>query len=390
MKNKTIHLSTPNLSTNIMNNLKECIESGSLSTSGKFIGEFEKKIAQYVKAGGAVSTQSGTAGLHLALKVLGVERGEEVIVPTVTFIATVNPVTYLGASPVFMDCDDSLNMDLDKLEEFCKKRCELKGNELFNKTTGKKIKAIIAVHIFGNIIDMDRVMSIAKKYKLKVLEDAAEALGTLVTSGKNIGKFAGTIGDIGVYSFNANKIITTGGGGMIVSNNPKLLNKARFLSLQAKTDLLYFFHDEVGYNYRMTNLQAALGTNQIDQLEEFIKIKIENYNFYKKEIGKIKGLNLLPFKEGQRSNHWFYSVVVDERTYGMNRCKLLQHLKTLGIQTRPLWGLIHMQKPYLKEQAYKIERAYYYTKNLLNIPCSTHLTKDDISIVIEKLKKLKR
>ena len=390
MKNKTINLSTPNLSMDIVENLKECIETGSLSTGGKFITEFEKKIARYVKVGDAVSTQNGTAGLHLALKVLGVKRDEEVIVPTLTFIATVNPVNYLGAIPVFMDCDDTLNMDPDKLEEFCREKCQLKKGELFNKTTGRRIKALVVVHIFGNIVDMERIMFIAEKYKLKVLEDAAEALGTFVTSGKYAGKYAGTIGDLGVYSFNANKIITTGGGGMIVSNNQELLDKARFLSLQAKTDPLYYLHDEVGYNYRMTNLQAALGTSQIDRLEGFIKKKIENYYHYKKEIEQIEGLRLLPFKGGQRSNHWFYSIVVDEKLYGMNRCELLKKLSESNIQTRPLWGLIHMQKPYIKEQTYKIEKAYYYIKNLLNIPCSTHLTKEELSMVIDRLKELKQ
>jgi aminotransferase in exopolysaccharide biosynthesis len=389
MKDKRISLSTPNLSINVMRNLKECIETGNLSTAGEFISKFEKKTAQYVGTSGAVSTQSGTAGLHLALKVLGVEADDEVIVPTVTFIATVNPVTYLGAKPVFMDCDDSLNMDLDKLEEFCRKECEMKNGNLFNKTTGKRIKVLIVVHIFGNIIDMERVISIAKRYKLRVLEDSAEAFGSFITSGKYSGRYAGTIGDIGVYSFNANKIITTGGGGMIVSDNCELLDKAKLLSLQAKTDLLYFLHDEVGYNYGMTNLQAALGIDQIDRIEEFIEKKIENYKHYKEKIEKIEGLHLIPFKEDQRSNHWFYSIVIDEKIYGMSRCELLQKLKTLGIQTRPLWGLIHTQKPYLSEQTYKIEKAYHYSKNLLNLPCSTHLTKEDIFVVIESLKELK-
>ncbi len=390
MSNKTIDLSTPNLSMETLENLRECIESGNLSTSGRFIKEFEDKVAKYVGVEDAVAIQSGTAGLHLALRLLGVQSNEEVIVPTLTFIATVNPVAYLGAKPIFMDCDDTLNMDPDKLEEFCRDHCEIRGESLFNKTTGKRIRALIVVHIFGNIVDMVRIMSIAKKYKLKVLEDAAEALGTLITSGKYKGKYAGTIGDLGVYSFNANKIITTGGGGMIVSNNKNLLDKARFLSRQAKTDPLYYLHDEIGYNYRLTNLQAALGTNQIDRLEGFIKNKIMNYNHYKKEIQHIPGLELLPFKDGQRSNHWFYSLIVNEELFGMSRCELLQKLSSEKIQTRPLWGLIHMQKPYTKRQAYKIEKAYYYIKNLLNIPCSSHLTQEEISTVIQKLKTLKK
>ena len=390
MNNKTIDLSTPNLSMKTMENLRECIESGNLSTSGRFIREFEDKVARYVGVEDAVAIQSGTAGLHLALRILGVQSNEEVIVPTLTFIATVNPVTYLGAAPVFMDCDDTLNIDPDKLEEFCKEQCEVRGENLFNRTTGKIIRALIVVHIFGNIVDMERIISIAERYKLKVLEDAAEALGTLITSGKYKGRYAGTIGDLGVYSFNANKIITTGGGGMIVSNNQQLLDEARFLSRQAKTDPLYYLHDKIGYNYRLTNLQAALGTNQIERLEGFIENKIKNYNHYKKEIQHIQGLHLLPFKDGQRANHWFYSLIVDENIFGMSRCELLQKLSDQKIQTRPLWGLIHMQKPYKKRQAYKIEKAYYYIKTLLNIPCSSHLTQEEVSTVIKNLKMLKR
>jgi len=387
---KIINLSTPNLSMDVIENLKECIVTGNLSTGGRFITEFEEKVARYVNVEDAVSIQSGTAGLHLALKVLGVKKGEEVIVPTLTFIATVNPVAYLGATPVFMDCDDSLNVDPDKLEEFCREKCVIRNNTLYNKTSGRRIRALVIVHVFGNMADMDRIMEIADKYKLKVLEDAAEALGTLFTTGKYTGQHAGTIGHIGVYSFNANKIITTGGGGMIVSRDQALLDKARFLSTQAKTDPLYYLHDEIGYNYRMTNLEAALGTIQIDRLEEFIKNKIENYNHYKREIEQIEGLTLLPFKTGQRSNHWFYSLMVDEKIYGMSRCQLLQKLNSSNIQSRPLWGLIHMQNPYLNNHAYKIERAHYYVKNLLNIPCSSHLTQEEMNTVIEKLKELKQ
>lgn len=390
VKKKHINLSTPNLSIEIIDNLKDCIVTGNLSTGGRFISAFEKKVARYVKVKDAVSTQSGTAGLHLALRVLGVKKNEEVIVPTLTFIATVNPVVYLGATPVFMDCDDSLNMDPDKLEEFCREKCVIRKNKLYNKDSGNRIRAVIVVHVFGNMADMDKIMEIADKYKLKVLEDAAEALGTLFTRGKYTDQHAGTIGHIGVYSFNANKIITTGGGGMVVSRDQALLDKVRFLSTQAKTDPLYYLHDEIGYNYRMTNLQAALGTNQIDRLEEFIKNKIENYNHYKREIEQIEGLILLPFKIDQRSNHWFYSLVVDEKIYGMSRCELLQKLSSSNIQSRPLWGLIHMQKPYLNNHAYKIEKAHYYVKTLLNIPCSSHLTKDEVETVVNRLKLLKQ
>lgn len=388
---KNIALSIPNLEVEpILNNLKECLESGWVSTGGRFISEFEEKIAKYVGVDEAVGIQSGTAGLHTALRVLEIEYGDEVIAPTLTFIAAVNPIKYQGAEPVFIDCDDSLCIDPVKLEKFCYEECKFENGKLINKQTNKHIKAIVIVHIFGNLANMEKIMEIAKKFNLKVIEDATEALGSYYTEGRYAGKYAGTIGDLGVYSFNANKVITTGGGGMVVSNNKELLDKVRFLSVQAKTDPLYFIHDEIGYNYRMLNLQAALGTEQIDRLEKFIETKIKNYNKYKTEIEKIEGLELLPFNEGIRANYWFYSLKIDKEKYGIGRDELLQKFVEDGIQTRPIWGLIHEQKCYLSNQSYKIEKANYYYDRILNIPCSSNLTDEDVEIVIQKLKEFKK
>jgi len=383
---KFIPLSVPNLSLDILENIKETIETGWVSTGGRFITEFEEKIAKYVRVKRAVSCQSGTAGLHLALRVLGIKPGDEVIVPTVTFIAAVNPVKYMGAEPIFMDCDDTLNMDMDKLEEFLKNECDYIDGKVINKKTKRQIKAVVVVHVFGNPANMEKLMDIKEKYNLKVVEDATEALGSYYLEGRYKGKFCGTIGDIGVYSFNANKIITTGGGGMVVSNNQDLLDKVAFLGVQAKTDSLYFVHDEIGYNYRMTNIQAAYGVDQIDRLEGFIEAKIKNYNLYKQAIENIEGLTLLPFREDTRANHWFYSVIVDKEKYGIDRDELLRKLNEENIQTRPLWRLIHKQKPYLNNQTYKIEKAYYYEENLINVPCSSNLSEEDVKVVIWKLK----
>lgn len=388
-KNKVINLSVPNLSVEpILKNLRECLESGWVSTGGRFISEFENKVAKYVGVDKAVGVQSGTAGLHLALRVLGVKSGEEVIVPTLTFIAAVNPITYLGAEPVFIDCDDTLCMDPIKLRRFCEEECELREGQLYNKKSGKCIKAIVVVHVFGNMADMEKIMDIAREYNLKVLEDSTEALGSYYIKGRYAGKYAGTIGDMGVYSFNANKIITTGGGGMVVSNNRELLKKVRFLSVQAKTDPLYFVHDEIGYNYRMLNIQAALGTDQIDRLESFIETKIKNYKLYKDGIKDIEGLELLFFNQGIRANHWFYSLLVDKERYGLDKDELLIKLNEMGIQTRHIWGLIHEQKPYLKHEAYMMEKSTYYIDRILNIPCSSSLTEREVEHVIEVLKKL--
>ena len=388
-KKLNIPLSVPNLSMDILDNVKECIETGWVSTGGKFITEFEEKVADYVGVDEAVGVQSGTAALHLAFQILGVEAGDEVIVPTVTFIATVNPIAYLGAKPVFMDCDDSLNIDLDKLEKFLEENCENTKEGLLNKNSGNIIKALTIVNVFGNPINMKRVMQIADKYNLKVIEDAAESLGSFYDEGKYKSKHTGTIGDIGVLSFNANKILTTGGGGMLVSKDEEIIEKARFLAVQAKTDPLYYKHDEIGYNYRLTNIAAAFGTEQIDKLEDFIKVKKRNYELYKEEIAKIEGLKLLPFNKNTRPNYWFYSIVVDKEKYGIDRDQLLNKLNEVGVQARPLWGLISDQKPYQNCEAYKIDKARYYVDNLINIPCSTNLTEKEVYQVVDMLKKYK-
>ncbi|MGF7059790.1 perosamine synthetase [Brassicibacter mesophilus] len=373
-----------------MNYVTRAIEAEWVSTGGGYISEFEKNISKYLKVETAVACQSGTAGIHLALKLSGVEHNDEIIVPTLTFVAAVNPVRYLGAEPIFMDCDDTLNMDLDKLEEFCEIECTLTQNGLINNKTKKIIKAIVIVHVFGNMIDMERLMAVAEKYYLKVVEDSTEALGTYCTEGKYNGKFAGTIGDFGVYSFNGNKIVTTGGGGMLVAKDNSLADKAKYLSTQAKNDELYYIHNEVGYNYRMTNLQAALGVAQLEQLENFIKIKIDNYNVYKQETDEIEGLSILNFNQNTRSNHWFYSLVIDKNRFGMNRDELLNELKDNNIQTRPVWGLIHEQRPYENNETYKIEKANYYIDRILNIPCSTNLKKEEIRHICNILKGLKK
>jgi len=371
-----IPLSVPNLKGKELEYVTHAVETEWVSTAGPYISDFEHNIAEYVGASEAVACQSGTAGLHLALIACGISRGDEVIVPTLTFIAAVNPVKYLEAEPVFMDCDDSLTMDPYKLQKFCEQECHFKDNTLINKKSGRQIKAIIVVHIFGNMADMEHIMQIAGRYNLKVIEDATEALGTYYISGVYKGKFAGTIGDIGVYSFNGNKIITTGGGGMIVSDNKEYINRCRYLSTQAKDDTLYFLHDEIGYNYRMTNLQAALGLAQLEQLQSFISTKQTNYMEYQNH-----GISLLKFRDTIRPNYWFYSYLTPKRD------NLLQYLSGQNIQTRPIWKLIHTLKPYAKAQAYSIEKALYYYGRVLNLPCSTNLSGDEVKIVANEIGK---
>ncbi|QIB68153.1 LegC family aminotransferase [Aminipila butyrica] len=393
MEKKQIPLSVPNLDIEIVDNLRECIETGWVSTGGRFIAEFEQKMASYVGIKDAVSAQSGTAGLHVALRILGVSAGDEVLVPTLTFVAGVNPVKYLGAEPVFMDCDDSLCMDPEKLESFCAEECALEGNQLINKVTGRTVKAIVVVHIFGNLAQMERIMAIAAQYNLKVLEDATEALGSYYAEGKYQGYFSGTVADMGVYSFNANKIITTGGGGMIVSRNQEYLDEARYLTITAKKtsaeEMLFFVHGEVGYNYRMLNLQAALGVSQMDQLEQFIETKKMNYRVYQEQLKDLAedGLvSLLPFREGIRANHWFYSLYIDDKRFGESRDELMHRLIENGIQCRPVWKLIHTLEPYKDAQHYKIDKAIDYADHILNVPCSTNLMADEVRHVCQMIK----
>ena len=383
MSENFIPLSIPNLKGNEMKYLRKALESQWVSTGGAYITEFEEKMANYVKVKGAVSCQNGTSGLHISLIIAGVTNNDMVIVPSLTFIAAVNPVKYIDAQPIFMDCDDSLCIDPIKLEEFCENECALINGNLIHKTTNKHIKAIIIVHVFGNMADMEKLVEISKKYNLIIIEDATEALGTYYTDRIYKGNFAGTIGDIGVYSFNGNKIITTGGGGMIVSNNQQYLNHAKHLTTQAKSDEIYYTHDEIGYNYRMTNIQAAIGLGQLEQLEAFIKIKNENYDLYIKEFKKYKIPELLPFRENIRSNKWFYAFLCDK--YKLNRDELINYLSDNKIQSRPIWGLIHEQKPYIGSYTYKIEKAYYYWEHIVNIPCSTNLTDNDIFRVIKTI-----
>ncbi len=385
MSDKYIPLSVPNLKGNELKYVTHAVETEWVSTGGPYINEFEEKIAEYARCKGAVSCQNGTAGLHTALIVCGVTKDDEVIVPTLTFIAAVNPVRYVGAEPIFMDCDDSLTMDINKLRAFCEKECVFDNNKLINKTTKKHIKAVLVVHVFGNMADMESIMEIAHAFNLKVIEDATEAIGTHYISGKYKGKYAGTIGDIGIYSFNGNKIMTTGGGGMIVSDNEYLLSSAKHLTTQAKSDELYYTHDEIGFNYRMTNLQAALGLAQLEQLEDFIITKKRNYDYYKKELNDVDGLKILDFKEHIRPNYWFYGLYIED-SFKLNRDELISYLASHKIQTRPIWGLINEQKPYLDSQAYEIDKAKDYLNHVINIPCSSNLSIEDITMVIDCLK----
>lgn len=383
-----VPLSIPYLNGNEWLYVQECLDSGWVSSAGKFVDRFEQAICAYAGAKYAIACVNGTAGLQVALRLAGVKAGNEVIVPTLTFIAPVNAVKYLNAEPVFMDCDDFMNLDAEKLEGFCAQECSLTSQGLRNKKSKRIIKAVIPVHIFGNPCDMPQIMRIAKKYQLKVIEDATESLGSYFSKGRYHGCHTGAIGDLGVYSFNGNKIITTGGGGMILAQSAKLANKAKYLTTQAKDDRIRYVHHEIGYNFRLTNLQAALGLAQLEQLKDFIKIKKNNYELYKKLLKGIAGIEVLGVPESTAPNHWFYSLVIKKSEFGMGRDELMSCLLKKGIQTRPIWHLNHLQRPYRKNQTYKIEKALWFWKRVLNLPCSTNLKINQIRNIATSIRGL--
>lgn len=386
MTNKFIPLSIPNFEGNEKKYVDDAIDQGWVSTGGAYITKLEKAMAEFLHADNVAACQSGTAALHLSAVEAGIRPGDVVLVPPLTFIAAVNPVKYQFATPVFIDCDDSFCMDPLKLKAFCEQECVFTDGVLTYRD--RPVKAVVVVHVFGNMADMESIMDIAGTYHLKVIEDATEALGTKYTEGRYAGKYAGTIGDFGTFSFNGNKIITTGGGGAVTARDSATVDHIRFLSTQAKTDPHYYIHDEIGYNYRMTNLQAALGVAQMEELPEFILRKQRNYELYKKEFEGFDLAYLMPFRDGISSNKWFYSLRLDRSRIKAEMRTIITSLHEKRIETRAIWGLINEQKPYLNEETYQLEKAPYYAERILNIPSSTQITAEEIHYVAEEVKKL--
>lgn len=381
-----IPLSIPNFEGNEKKYVNDAVEQGWVSTGGAYITKLEQELAKFLHTDNVAACQSGTSALHLSLVEAGVKPNDVVLVPPLTFIAAVNPVKYQFAKPVFIDCDDSFCMDPIKLRAFCEEECQFDGVQLTYQ--GNPVKAVVVVHVFGNMADMVSIMDTAEKYSLKVIEDSTEALGTYYTEGKFEGKYAGTIGDFGAFSFNGNKIITTGGGGAVTANKSEVVDHLRYLSTQAKNDPHYYIHDEIGYNYRMTNLQAALGVAQMEELPEFINRKQKNYEMYKREFEGYEYASLIPFREGTNSNKWFYSLCIDRSRITASMREIITRLDEKGIQTRAIWGLINEQIPYENEITYHLEKAPYYAERILNIPSSTQITEDEIKYVSEQVKLL--
>ena len=384
MSNELIPLSTPNFCGNEKKYVDEAIDTEWVSTAGAFINRFESRMAERLSARQACACQSGTAGLHLCLRHFGVSPGELVLVPTLTFIATVNVVLYQFAEPVFFDCDSHMCIDVDQVEAYLENECRLEGGRTVETASGKTVKAIIPVHVFGDHCDMERLMELAERFHLIVIEDATESLGGVFTQGRHRGRPTGTVGHAGVLSFNGNKIITTGGGGMVISNDESAVNHMRYLSQQAKDDAMYFIHEEWGYNYRMTNLQAALGLAQLEELDSFLEIKHRNYDRYRAKLADCPYGELLPFGSEDGSNHWFYSFALREPD-AVKRDRLLCFLKDRHIQARPIWKLNHLQTPFRKYRAMDCGRALRFYDRVINIPCGTNLTEEQLNRVCEAL-----
>ncbi|QQR81171.1 MAG: LegC family aminotransferase [Deltaproteobacteria bacterium] len=377
-----IPLAEPLLKGNELKYVQECIETGWVSSVGKFVDRFEDSVATFVGSKYAVAMSNGTAALHTALLVSGIKPGDEVIVPTLTFIAPINVVTYCGAYPVFMDCDKALNIDVDKVGQFLEQECVLKIDGTYRKKTGRRVHAIIPVHVFGNPVSIRPLARLAQEYRLKLIEDATESLGSYFSE-----KHTGTFGTAGCFSFNGNKIITTGGGGMLVTDDEKIAQQARHLSTQAKEDNLYYSHDQVGYNYRLTNIQAALGLAQMETLPAILEMKHVQYEYYLENLREIPGLRMITPPLGTRPNHWFHTIIIDPVVYKCTRDEILKKLISFEIQARPVWKLNHKQKPYQSAESFFIEKAPLLQAQAINLPCSSSLTEDQMKTVIDVLKK---
>jgi len=379
----TIH--EPSISGNEWSYVKECLDTGWVSSAGKYVNLFEERVSQYTGSKFAVACVNGTSALQISMKLLGVQPGDEVLVPSLTFIAPVNAVHYNGGKPVFMDADEYYNLDSEKTLDFINKETVFKGGFTYNKRTNSRIKAIIPVHVFGNALWLDELFQICEERNIVIVEDACESLGTFYNKGKYKGKHTGAIGKLGCLSFNGNKIITTGGGGMILTDDEKLAEKAKYLTTQAKDDAIRYFHDEIGYNFRLTNIQAALGVAQLEQLPAILNKKKEIHDFYKTAIGEINGLSISIVPEYADNNHWLNLLQIDSDIYGEDREKLMIRLEENSIQTRPVWALNHEQKPYEDCQYYKIENAKKLVENSLCLPSSSNITNENLNKIVSQL-----
>ncbi|MCD4737186.1 MAG: LegC family aminotransferase [Bacteroidales bacterium] len=375
-----IPLCVPEIKGNEWKYIKECLDTNFVSSVGPFVDRFENMVADYVNCKYGVAMVNGTSALHIALLVAGVQPNDEVLVSTLTFIAPANAIRYVGAWPVFIDAEpDYWQMDPQKVVDFLEKECQLRNDTLYNKITGRRIKAILPVHILGHPVDMDPIIEVAQKYNLVVIEDASESLGA-----KYKGRMVGNLGDIACFSFNGNKLITTGGGGMIVTDNEKWASRAKYLTTQAKDTPIEYIHNEIGYNYRLTNIQAALGVGQFEHLEKYINAKRRIADIYTKAFNNVPGITPMVEPSFGFSTFWMYTILVNKIEYRMSGRRLLQHLNDNGIQARPLWQPMHCSPAHAddrRESHYDV--AERLNRDALSLPSSVGLTMSDQNKVID-------
>lgn len=349
--------------------IKACLDSTFVSSVGKFVDQFEAELAAYTGVGHAVAVMNGTAALHIALQLAGVGRDDEVLAPALSFIATANAVTYCGAIPHFVDCEEStLGVDPVALREYLRGTAEIRGHQCVNRQTGRVIRALVPVHIFGHPSDMEGLMAVAADYRLALVEDAAESLGSMLDA-----RHAGTFGEVAAVSFNGNKTVTTGGGGAILTNDPETARRAKHITTTAKLPHRWaFVHDETGYNYRMPNLNAALGCAQLEQLSALVAAKRRLHDRYAAAFAGVEGARLLHEPDGATSNYWLQAVVLDpDRAF--ERDAILDATNTDGLMTRPIWTLMHHLKPYAGCPRMELPVAESLEARVINIPSSAQL-----------------
>lgn len=379
---KRIPLSEPLLAGNEKLYIDECIDTNFVSSVGAFVVRFEQAVAEFAQTRHGVAVVNGTAALHTALIVAGVQADDEVLVSDLTFVAPANAVRYVGAWPVFIDAEPRyFQMDAGLAVDFLERNCVWRAGELKNRHTGRRVRAILPVHILGHPVDLEPILEMARKYDLAVIEDATESLGS-----KYRGSMVGSLGQQGVFSFNGNKIITTGGGGMIVTNDESAAKRAKYLTTQAKDDPIEYVHNEIGYNYRLTNILAALGVAQMEHLPRFIERKREIARTYAEALADTPGVRIMGEADWAFSNFWLYTVLVDEARFGRDSRSLMRELGNNRIESRPLWCPMHMLPIYSKAQVIGGSVAESLYRDALSLPCSVSVSDEDIGTVVESLR----
>lgn len=370
-------LSGPNISGNEWQYVKDCLDTGWVSSVGSYVTKFEELMAEYTGTKFAVATSNGTSAIHISLMLAGVERGDYVIAPNLTFVAPLNAITYTGAIPILMDSEEGTwQLDTRLLEEFFEKETYIKSGQCYLSKDHKRVKAILPVHVLGNMCKMEEIMRIAEKFRVVVVEDATEALGSTYN-----GQHSGSFGVFGTFSFNGNKIITTGGGGMIVTNDEKLAKEAKHLTTQAKADPFEYYHDEVGYNYRLVNVLAAIGVAQMEQLPGFVNKKKEMDNFYRTALAGVGDIRFQEFTAGANPNCWLFTI----RT--KSQPKLLKALNDANLQSRPFWVPMHRLPMFNQLEYYtKTDVVGQLYQECLSIPCSTNITQEEMNSVVNVIK----